>query len=66
MNAVLPRCGEDKVCIIEQMALRLNLSRFVREACQEQERFLDQLNCISDSISVIVYRRAIDALEVSS
>lgn len=61
MGAILPECGEEKSCIIGEMAQRLGFSRFVRESCQEHARFLDQLNCITDSISVTVYRRAIAA-----
>lgn len=61
MDAVLRTCGEDKSCIIGEMAQRLGFSRFVSESCQERARFLDQLNCISDSISVTVYRGAIAA-----
>lgn len=59
MGAVLPACGEEKSCIIGEMAQRLGFSRFVSESCQEHARFLDQLNCITDSISVAVYRRAL-------
>ncbi|MBL9034280.1 MAG: hypothetical protein JNN33_05915, partial [Rhodospirillaceae bacterium] len=55
-----PECGEEKSCIIGEMAQRLGFSRFVRESCQEHARFLDQLNCITDSISVSVYRRALN------
>lgn len=60
MGAILPECGEEKSCIIGEMAQRLGFSRFVRESCQEHARFLDQLNCITDSISVSVYRRALN------
>lgn len=66
MDPVLQRCGEEKSCIIGEMAQRLGFSRFVSESCQEHARFLDQLNCITDTISVTVYRRALATLAQSS
>lgn len=61
MSAVLPKCGTRKACIIEQMVSLLLLPAPVAESCQDHGKFLNQLNCISNAIAAVVYRRALDA-----
>jgi hypothetical protein len=61
MKSVLPKCGQRKACIIERMTSLLALPPAVAESCQEHAKFVHQLNCISDALSISVYRRAIDS-----
>jgi hypothetical protein len=61
MESILPKCGQRKSCIIERMIALLALPPAVAGSCQEHSKFKNQLNCVSDALSISVYRRAIDS-----